>query len=266
MTSLIYGPFLSRRLGLSLGLNLLGDKKKCTFNCVYCEIGRSSPRELVPVGFKHECHYDLVNLKKELINTLKNLPEIDSVTFGYMGETTLAMNLNTILGLVQSIKNSLKNLNHFKLSIFTNSSTLGDPKIRKILSNFDLIMAKLDTGNQKYFKEINRPHESVPNIEEIIENIKTLRDELKYKQGATLAIQTLMFNSKNHIRLATTDQENLKSLAKAFDYINPDFIQLYPVARQPAEQHVLSLKPIEKEKIKTIIQKIMKKKIKMIFY
>ena len=80
----VYGPFSSRRLGLSLGINLLGNKKKCTFNCVYCEIGRSTADEIVGIDFKHDPRLMLDEFKKACHEA-----EITVETIGYVNEHVL---------------------------------------------------------------------------------------------------------------------------------------------------------------------------------
>ena len=87
-----YGPFQSRRLGLSLGVNVLSNYKLCTFNCVYCEIGLTVKDNLVSPKYRINLPPS-PNFRKELISILKFFPHLNSITFGYNGEPTLNENL-----------------------------------------------------------------------------------------------------------------------------------------------------------------------------
>ncbi|MGV9203964.1 MAG: hypothetical protein ACOC44_08070, partial [Promethearchaeia archaeon] len=175
-----YGPFKSRRLGLSLGVDILSKSKKCTFNCVYCEIGQTSSEknQLVPPSHR-------INIKpgfqfqKELNSILKYFPHLDSITFGYNGEPTLNKKLSEFLQIAQNVRKNFgwegdKPL----LTIFTNSSTLIYKKIRKRIAEFELILAKLDVATEIGFKETNRPHLEAPSIKSIIESLSKLKTEL----------------------------------------------------------------------------------------
>ena len=247
----IFGPITSRRLGLSLGINVLGEKKKCTFNCVYCEIGRSKTNEVVPITYRYEPETDDEQFKTEIEPALVNLLEIDSATFGYMGETTLATNLETYLEIARSIKGNLARPDMGPLlSIFTNSTTLGYPEIRAVLAKFDLVMAKLDCAVQDLFKKVNRPDPSVPPVSEIIENIKLLRDEMREYPANKLAIQTMLFKSMNPSIPSNMNDENLEALATSYEFIRPHIVQIYSVARDPAEPGIYALSTKDKEDLK----------------
>lgn len=247
----VFGPITSRRLGLSLGINVLGEKKKCTFNCVYCEIGRSKVNEVVPITYRYESPVDEDQFKNEIELPLVNLPEIDSATFGYMGETTLASNLEMYLEIARSIKTELTRADMGPLlSIFTNSTTLGDPAIRSILAKFDLVMAKLDCAVQDLFKKVNRPDPSVPLVNEIIENIALLREEMRAYPANKLAIQTLLFKSMNPSIPSNLNDENLEALAKSYEFIKPHIVQIYSVARDPAETGIYAISAKDKEDLR----------------
>ncbi|HME51602.1 MAG TPA: hypothetical protein VKM55_05250 [Candidatus Lokiarchaeia archaeon] len=247
----VFGPITSRRLGLSLGINVLGEKKKCTFNCVYCEIGRSKINEVVPISYRYTPPIDEDRFRNEIEPVLAHLSEIDSATFGYMGETTLASDLEEYLNIARAIKETIARPDMGPLlSIFTNSTTLGDPSIRSVLARFDLVMAKLDCAVQDLFKKVNRPDPSVPPVSEIIENIALLREEMQAYPANKLAIQTLLFKSMNPSIPSNLNEENLEALAKAYDYIRPNIVQIYSVARDPAEAGIYAISAKDKEDLK----------------
>lgn len=248
-----YGPFKSRRLGLSLGIDVLPQSKKCTFNCVYCEIGNTKPNQLVspeitftsppPKGFR-----------KELNSLFKYIKDLDSITFGYNGEPTLNENLEEFFRIAYSVRNKIKWKDKVpKLTLFTNSSTLYKKEVRKRMRNFDLILAKLDTATQDDFLRTNRPHQDVPSINQIIESIAKLKKELSEKNE--LAIQSLLYQSYKNDFISNTNEKNIQSLANAINKINPNLVQLYSIARIPAEYYVYAL---DEDKLKKIAKKLRK--------
>nr|MDO8108982.1 hypothetical protein [Candidatus Sigynarchaeota archaeon] len=256
-----FGPVHSRRLGLSLGINMLGEKKKCTFNCAYCEIGKSKPSEVVPITFRYKPPVDAETFRKEIESAFKNLPEIDSATFGYMGETTLASHLETYLTIARKVKENVARPDKGPLiSIFTNSTTLGDPAVRKVLAGFDLVMAKLDCAVQDCFNKVNRPDHSVPPVTAIIKNIALLREEMKSHAPNRLAIQTLLFKSMNPAIPSNMTGENLKALSEAYDFIKPDIVQVYTVARDPAETGIYAISAKDKDELRQYFQAHVKAK------
>lgn len=249
----VYGPFQSRRLGLSLGINVLGEKKRCTFNCVYCEIGASRVDEVVDTEFRYD-KVDLDQFKQQVRLPLQNLPEIDSATFGYMGETTLCAQLEPCLDIVKTIKAGLpRGDGGPAISIFTNSTTLHEPAVARVLARFDLVMAKLDCATPALYSTINRPHPSVPAVGEIIENVARLSTRMRDEGHGKLAVQTLLFRSMDPRIPSNVDDASLEDLIDAYEIINPHLIQVYTVARQPAEKGIHAITPVDKERVRAII-------------
>jgi wyosine [tRNA(Phe)-imidazoG37] synthetase (radical SAM superfamily) len=141
-----YGPYPSRRLGLSLGVNVLPTTKTCTFDCVYCEIGRTE--KLVDSDFRLSLPPSR-NFEKELRDILKFFPHLDSITFGYNGEPTLNDNLIDFYEIAFKVRENLQwKKDPPLITIFTNSTTLNSREVRKTLANFDLVLAKLDAATQ----------------------------------------------------------------------------------------------------------------------
>lgn len=263
----IYGPFSSRRLGLSLGINLLGTKKKCTFNCVYCEIGRSSADEVVGIDSKYDPRLGLNEFQGELLIPLKNLPEIDSATFGYMGETTLVEKLEGYLEKAREVQAKIGLPDGGpKLSIFTNSTTLDDANVVKVLAKFDFVMAKLDCGTDACMKKTNRPHPSVPGVARIVENLVKLKQEIKKYPTHQLAIQTLLFKSLGGTFPSNMTPTNLDRLANHYNHIVPDIVQVYTVAREPAEKGIHAISFKEKEQLSMFFKGKLKRSIEVKVY
>jgi wyosine [tRNA(Phe)-imidazoG37] synthetase (radical SAM superfamily) len=232
MAHCIYGPFLSRRLGLSLGVDLLFQQKfkTCTYDCVYCEIGFTKKIGLYSIKKRIKLEQNTVNeILSQLKIVLNNERSIDSITIGYFGEPTLIENLDTIVDKIKDIRDEV-NLKA-PVSIFTNSSTISIDYLCKKLSKTDRVIAKLDAADQNTFLRINRPHNTVPSISKIIEGLKKYK--INYKKNK-LIIQTLLIAGK----YKNTNYENLKRLSAAYDIIKPDSIQLYSISRTPADKNV----------------------------
>lgn len=242
----IYGPFPSRRLGLSLGIDILpAATKTCTFICPYCEIGFTnlegfsdiSKRVTVPDSF-------FKYLDKNLPGILREEILLDSITIGYNGEPTLARNLKAIIIKIKNIRD--ESGSNTPISIFTNSSTILDADVCLSLLLVDNVVAKLDAGIQKIFQKINKPHPSVPPISDIVTGLRSYKK--KYSENS-LIIQTMLIDGE----LSNIQDVNIISLAEAYDKICPDRIQLYTISRPPANYLVES---VTKEKMHSIEEKI----------
>jgi len=240
MSKFCYGPFSSRRLGLSLGVNVLGELKRCTFNCVYCEAGRTIGNELVPPdyivdirpeGFREEVKPILINLQRDL----------DSFTFGYNGEPTLNPHLGEFLQIAREIKKEIAPGPGDKfptVTIFTNSTTVTQPEIRQTLSQFDLILAKLDVGTPSDLRRVHRPHPNIPSLDEISQGLVALKQELP--PGHKLAIQTLIFTTRDNLK-GKFREIDIPAWIERIIAVQPHIVQLYSVARIPAEPFVMAV-------------------------
>ena len=129
MRQYIYGPFNSRRLGLSLGINILLNYKACSFDCVYCEIGANKSNKLVSPKFRIN-NPPTPDFRKELKSILKYVPHLKSLSFtGYLGEPTLNNNLLDFYNITLDVRNELKwDKDPPLITLFTNSSTLDSGK------------------------------------------------------------------------------------------------------------------------------------------
>jgi wyosine [tRNA(Phe)-imidazoG37] synthetase (radical SAM superfamily) len=245
-----YGPFKSRRLGLSLGVDILPKSKLCTYNCVYCEIGPTF------LSVSPKCRIKAppsLNFYKELKDILRYVPHLDSITFGYNGEPTLNENLLDYHHITKNVRKELKWTKTPPLiSLFTNSSTLFLAEIRERVKWFDLVLAKLDTATEIDFKRTNQPHEECPNLKIIIESLAKLKKEMKSNK---LAIQCLIYNSNRKDFISNNNNENINQLACALKKINPDIVQIYSIARIPSEPFVFAIDEERKREIVKIIKK-----------
>jgi len=260
-----YGPFQSRRLKLSLGVDVLPKNKICTYDCVYCEIGATGKSRLVSPKFRIRAPPSN-NFRKELISIMKFVPHLNSITFGYNGEPTLNENLLDFYEVAYEVRENLKWTNDKpQLTLFTNSSTLNFEEVMERVKKFDLILAKLDAGDQENFKRINLPHEDVPEIEIIIESLVKLKKELPKENR--LAIQCLICNSYLDDYISNNNPENIIKLANAIKKIKPDLVQIYSIARIPAQYFVFAIDEDRKKQIAKEFKEIIRnKKIEINYY
>ena len=171
----IFGPVASRRFGMSLGVDLSPDKKRCNFDCIYCELDPAKPVNEYDNPPKPE------EILKEINEAVKKF-DFEVLTITSNGEPTLYPYLDELVNL---IKNQ-------KLLILSNSSTIDNKRIQKTLCKFDIVKLSLDAVTPKIFKKIDRPHKDV-RIENIIQGMIEFR---KIYQGE-LIIEILVVKGIN---------------------------------------------------------------------
>jgi wyosine [tRNA(Phe)-imidazoG37] synthetase (radical SAM superfamily) len=226
----LFGPVSSRRLGLSLGIDLL-PPKICTFDCIYCEIGRTTLRTA-----KRKEYVPTSEVLKEAENYLQSeAAKIDYVTVTASGEPTLHSKIGDIVS-------RLKDISPKPVAVITNSSLLHLPEVRQALLKADVILPSLDAVSPDIFRRINRPIRSV-RIEQIISGLKDLRQE--YTGRIWLEI---LFVQGINDRL-----EEVEELRKALKAIQPDRIQLNTVDRPPAEDYASPLSSAQLETIREVL-------------
>jgi wyosine [tRNA(Phe)-imidazoG37] synthetase (radical SAM superfamily) len=219
--SIIYGPVPSWRLGRSLGIDLLSTRgKTCSFDCVYCQLGRTIhaldvPKEFVPVS--------------RLASELERVRDVqaDYATFSGIGEPTLASNLG------QAIEVTRSSLG-LPVAVLTNSSLMPREDVRQGLAKADVVVAKLDAPTDELFHTINRPSISYT-FDEILQGIRRFRREFNGK----LALQ-IMFISEN--------KDYAPDIARVAGDLSPDEVQLNTPLRPCA------VKPLPPKDISTIRQ------------
>ncbi len=195
----LYGPVSSWRLGRSLGIDPISAREKiCTFDCVYCQLGRTrvlmkERRIFIPL--------------EDLLREVMGLPKIaiDYITFSGAGEPTLAANLGEMI-------RGIKKVRPEKIAVITNASLLSRDDVRRDLLRADFILAKLDASSSPLFKKMNRPLEGIC-FKEVVQGLKDLRSIYKGR----LALQ-MMFGPGN-VRYAS----RMAALAQE---ICPDEIQM----------------------------------------
>ncbi|MDH5389650.1 MAG: radical SAM protein [Candidatus Bathyarchaeota archaeon] len=219
--------------------------KKCTFNCIYCQLGKTKMHVSSPEMLS-ESLVDADKVASDLEDVLKrlDLDSVDIVTFSGTGEPTLNLGLGRI---AKEVKTRVGNL---LLAILTNSSLFHRRDVRKNLSWFDLIVAKLDAGDDETFRLINRPADKKMDVETIVDSIKKLKKAVK----GTVALQVMLLRSEDG-QVTNVDGKPLRKLLEAILDVKPDQVQLEVPYRPPSEGFV---KPPPLEKIKPILDELSK--------
>jgi wyosine [tRNA(Phe)-imidazoG37] synthetase (radical SAM superfamily) len=242
MGKMVYGPVLSRRFGWSLGVNPLPlDKKTCSLDCVYCQLGRtdnpvSDPNHLV----SYPSYHDIAAAVERKV--LGEESRVDVVTFSGNGEPTLYPELRRLVDVVRQ-RLDARGL-EIPISILTNSTPLHSSRVRASLRLFDHVIAKLDTANQDCFQSLNRPVADM-NVRNLVDQLSKLRSEI----GAKLILQTIIVDSRKDRGIANHSEERFAELVEAVQEINPAHVQIYTVDREPAEPHVV---PVDRVKLDSV--------------
>ncbi|MCM8819805.1 MAG: radical SAM protein [Candidatus Omnitrophica bacterium] len=233
-----YGPVPSRRLGLSLGVDIVR-KKTCPFDCIYCQLGRTTHKTIERKDF-----VDFKKFKLELKEIIKKNPSIDYITISGSGEPTLNKNLGKI---IRTIKKITKN--KYPVCVITNSSLLHLKKVREGLKLADLIIPSLDAADAKTFYKIDKPLAGVK-FKKIIEGLINLRKEFKGK----IWLEIVLVGSINDTVVQA------KKFKKLIEKIKPDKVQL----NIPIRPSITKIKLPSKEKIYQF-KKIIGKNVEIIF-
>jgi wyosine [tRNA(Phe)-imidazoG37] synthetase (radical SAM superfamily) len=239
----IFGPVNSRRLGMSLGINLVPvSRKVCTFNCIYCECGWTNERHLPSDGFPSR---SLVaeGLEKKLLELRDKGAEPDSLTYAGNGEPTLHPDFPGIMEDTIRIRDGMGIPS--KVVVLSNASLADRPGIRDALARADQNILKLDTGIGDTFRRLNQPPADI-NLDDIIRNLKLFEENL--------IIQTLFIRgSHKGIIIDNTTEEELGALLELYNDIRPMEVQVYTIAR---DTPVNSLEKVPEGELEVIASRI----------
>ena len=226
--SYIFGPVPSRRLGLSLGVDLI-PHKTCTYDCLYCEVGRTTNRTitgsvLAPVD------EILRQLDKRLTECNPNV-----ITLAGSGEPTLHSEIDHIIS-------GIRELTDTRIVILTNGSLFWDEAVRKRVLGADLIMPTLSSAVSRTFQTIHRPHADLT-LDRIVNGLKQLRAEF----DGLIYLEVILLAGIND-----TDEE-MRALKPLIHEIQPEKIQLNTVVRPPADVCAKALDSKRLEEIKLLL-------------
>ena len=220
----LFGPVPSRRLGLSLGVDLI-PPKTCSYDCLYCQIGKTTCKAVEPAAY-----VPVEAVIAELEETLAKVKP-DYVTFSGSGEPTLHSELGRLIAYVKEKTGA-------RAAVLTNGSLLYRPEVRERLRRADMVMPTLSSVKESTFRAIHQPHENL-NVALLVEGLRSLRKSYK----GQLFIEVMLLEGFN-------DQaEEIEALARTILEIAPDRVQLNTVVRPPADARAI---PLDRKKLEVI--------------
>ena len=230
---IIYGPVRSRRLGASLGLNILPvNYKLCSFDCIYCQCGWTAVCTIDPVDRLADFPAP-ENFGEALKSTLREQKEIDNITFSGNGEPTLHPRFEELVDIAKQLKEE-----HFpeaKLGVLSNSSTVSYENVPRALAKLDFRIMKLEAGSPETFRKINRPHKGI-DYGAILSGLKSL-DEV--------TLQTMFVDGST----SNTSNREVREWMERVGEIKPMNAQIYSLHRPPADS---SLREVSAERLREI--------------
>jgi len=235
---IVFGPVKSRRLGNSLGINLLPEGKKiCTFNCIYCECGWNSE----DTSNLQWSSVDQVadQLREKIQELVSKRVAIDTITFAGNGEPTMHPMFPHITDRVIEIRNRF--LPESKIAVLSNATLIFKPDVRQALQKVDLNILKLDSAIESTCRLLNQPTGYF--------NLRNTIEQLKQFEGRCI-IQTMFVRGQfNQQAFDNTTPAELQAWLQAIKEIAPSYVMIYTIARDtPAEQ----IQRISAEELKRI--------------
>jgi wyosine [tRNA(Phe)-imidazoG37] synthetase (radical SAM superfamily) len=222
----IFGPVPSRRLGMSLGVDLV-PKKVCSLDCVYCEVGQTTKLTL---DRKEYIKSD--KIKAELTQYFNENPDPDYITFSGSGEPTLNANIGEILQFIKQRKP------HIPIAVLTNGTLLFNKEVRDAIKAADMVLPSLDAATEEVFNKINRPANNL-NIDRYIQGLIEFRKEFKGKIWLEIFI---LPGYNDH-------QSELNELKKIILKIKADSVQLNTLDRPGTKANLRGASREELQKI-----------------
>ena len=240
----IFGPVHSRRLGVSLGINLLPeDGKICTFDCIYCECGYNKDhRTRMKFPTREEVY---AKLEERLIDMKNNGPFPDVFTFAGNGEPTANPNFPEIID--DTIQLRDKYFPNAKVSVLSNSTFIHKPKVFEALKKVDNNILKLDTVDTEYINRVDRPNINF-NLENIIEGLKAF--------DGKVIIQTMFMKgaTEDGIDVDNTSDEYVLPWIEAIKRISPVSVMIYTIDRETPDKSLVKATHEELDRIVNMLE------------
>ena len=213
----VYGPVPSRRLGFSLGVDIL-PFKTCTLDCIYCQLG--STRKTV---LRRGSWFPPEEILSQVKGALDSGRKIDAITFSGSGEPTLNRDIGRLI-------RAIRKMTRIPVVVLTNGTLLYRADVRRDLAAADIVVPSLDAVPEILFRRVNRPHRSLRS-ERIIEGLARFREEFRGEIWLEVMLVKGVNDSPAHIR----------AVRRAAERIRPDRIQPNTVVRPPAESRARPL-------------------------
>ena len=214
----IFGPVHSRRLGVSLGINLLPeDGKVCSFDCIYCECGFNKDRR--PTKTLPSRHEVFEALESRLKDMKANGPKPDVLTFAGNGEPTMHPEFPEIIDDVRMLRD--RYFPEAKISVLSNATQILKPRVFEALKKVDNNILKLDTVNPDYIQEVDRPNGHY--------NVEAIIDKLKAFEGKVIIQTMFMKGTMNGRDVSNLSDGFVQPWLKAVKVIAPEKVMIYTI-------------------------------------
>lgn len=237
--STIFGPIHSRRLGVSLGVNLMpSDGKICSFDCLYCEAGFNAqgPGEAGLPSTEQVKH----DLNEKLAQMKANNESLDVITFSGNGEPTLHPQFSEIVDIVIAARDNF--FPDAKISVLSNSTRIFDENVAQALRRVDNNILKLDSAIEQTMRFIDRPASPQFTVERVV-------DALASFSGQAI-IQTMFLRGEHDGKIVdNTTSEEVDALINAYKKINPREVMIYSIDRTTPEEKLQKVERAELEQI-----------------
>lgn len=236
--SIIFGPVKSRRLGVSLGVNLLpATGKVCSFDCIYCECGYNEERRGGSLPKKEEV---IAALSEALKSMYERGETLDVITFAGNGEPTLHPDFAEIID--QTIQLRDRFFAEAKVSVLSNSTNIHKASVFDALNKVDNNILKIDSAFDETIRLIDAPNQTGFQVDNLIENLA------KFK--GNLIIQTLFLRGMHNGKLVdNTTESEVEAWLEALKKIKPKQVMVYSIDRPTPEQNLQKVSKGELDKI-----------------
>ena len=211
----IFGPVPSRRLGRSLGVDIVL-MKVCTLDCIYCQLGKTGEKTT-----ERKSYVPIDSVLSELRERIDEGVEADYITISGSGEPTLNSELGKLI-------DGIREISEIPIAILTNGTLFTLPDVRADCAKADLVLPSLDAGDEEVFCRINRPHPQI-GFENLVQGLIDFRKEY----SGPIWLEVFMVEGVN------TDIAQLEKIKFAIARIRPDKIQLNTAVRPTAERGIL---------------------------
>ena len=198
----LFGPVPSRRLGRSLGVDII-PLKTCTQNCIYCQLGKDAPQTL-----QRKDYVSIDTVLNELEQKINEGLEADFITISGSGEPTLHSQLGELI-------DGIRKLTDIPIAIITNGSLMSDPAVRRDCCKADVVLPSLDAGDPETFKKMNHPHPDL-DFEQFVDGLVRFRGEYT----GQLWLEVFFCEGVN------TDEASVRNISEQIPRINPDKVQI----------------------------------------
>ncbi len=218
----VYGPVPSRRLGLSLGVDIV-PFKNCTLDCVYCQLGRTTTLTL-----ERQAFVPIEPVVADVAAALRDRPTPDFITISGSGEPTLHSRLGELI-------DGLRSVTHLPIAVITNGTLLWMPGVRSDCAKADVVLPSLDAGDAETFRRVNRPHPDIT-FEKLLSGLRAFREEYEGQMWLEVFI----------VKGVTDSKEAVQAIASVVAQVKPNRVQLNTAVRPTAEA---ALEPVSAERM-----------------